>query len=31
MDKCPVCKSTLYPQEGCQVCYNCGWSACDNN
>ena len=26
--KCPECEGELTLQEGCKVCYECGWSAC---
>mgnify|MGYP007094568085 CR=1 FL=1 len=26
---CPACTNKLMFMEGCKLCYNCGWSACD--
>jgi len=26
---CPVCNQPLINQEGCKICGNCGWSACE--
>ncbi|HIH22948.1 TPA: hypothetical protein HA238_04425 [Candidatus Micrarchaeota archaeon] len=26
---CPSCESNLTFQEGCKVCYSCGWGGCD--
>jgi ribonucleoside-diphosphate reductase alpha chain len=29
-ERCPDCdKSTIVYQEGCKMCSNCGWSACN--
>lgn len=25
---CPECSSPLVMQEGCRLCWNCGWSRC---
>jgi len=25
---CPVCDSSLVFQEGCMMCYRCGWGGC---
>ena len=26
---CPSCDSSLVFQEGCKVCYSCGWGGCE--
>lgn len=26
---CPSCDNTLVFQEGCKVCYSCGWGGCE--
>ena len=26
---CPSCDGSLVFQEGCKVCYGCGWGGCD--
>ncbi|MBU0532738.1 hypothetical protein KKB44_04550 [Candidatus Micrarchaeota archaeon] len=26
---CPSCSGGLVFQEGCKVCYSCGWGGCD--
>jgi len=26
---CPSCGGSLVFQEGCKVCYGCGWGGCD--
>ena len=26
---CPSCDSSLAFQEGCKVCYTCGWGGCE--
>lgn len=26
---CPACDGTLTFQEGCKVCYGCGWGGCE--
>ena len=26
---CPSCEGSLVFQEGCKVCYSCGWGGCE--
>lgn len=30
IEVCPLCGDRLVPQDGCHMCFSCGWSACSN-